>query len=107
MVPLEHHHLDLPQEVVPHPQLVPPDLEVTTLSSQHLLLFLTEPRSATSKEPPHISLGHPHPRYRTTCPQALPIALPPSGDKYPQNLPQPRLEEHVMALHQGHRNNAS
>jgi hypothetical protein len=98
MVPLEHHHLALPQEVVPHLLLAPPDLEVAAKSSQCLLLLFSEPWSATSTEPPHTALGCPCPRYATTCPRALPVASPPSGDEYPQTLPQPQLKDHVMAL---------
>jgi hypothetical protein len=79
MVPLEHHHLVPSQEVVPHPQSVPPDLEVAAQSSQHLLLLLSIPWSTTPMEPPHTSLGHPRLGSVTTCPRALPIALPPSG----------------------------
>jgi hypothetical protein len=107
MVPLDHHLLALPQAVVPHPLSVPPDLEVITRSSQHLLLLLVEPRSTTSVELLHTTLGRPHPRCMTKCPQAHPVAPPPSGDEYPQNLPCPWPEEHVMALHQGRQNNVS
>jgi hypothetical protein len=81
------------------PLSVPLDLEVAAQSLQHLLLLLSEPWSATSMKPPQTALGFPHSRYMTTCPQALPVSLPPSGSEYPQNLPRPRPEEHVMDLH--------
>jgi hypothetical protein len=98
-VPLEHHLLALPQAVVPHLLSVPPDLEVTAQSSQHLPLLPAEPWSARSVEPPHTAPGHPRPGCATTCHQALPIAPLPSGGEYPQNLPRPRPEEPVMVLH--------
>jgi hypothetical protein len=50
-------------------------------------------------EPPHTTLGHPHPRYTTTSTEALLVAPTPSDDEYPQTLPWPRPKEHVMALH--------
>jgi hypothetical protein len=37
------------------------------------------PWSATPTKLPHTSLGLPHPGSMTTCPRALPVALPPSG----------------------------
>jgi hypothetical protein len=106
-VPLEHHLLPLPQAVVPHPLLVPPDREVTVRSSQHLLLLLAAPRPATSVELPHTAPGCPHPGCVTTCPQACPVAPPPGGDEYPQNLPRHPPEEHAMARHLGHQNDVS
>jgi hypothetical protein len=58
-------------------------------------------------EPPHTAPGCPHPGYVTTCPQARPVAPPPGGDEYPQNLLRHLPEEHVMARHLGHQTSVS
>jgi hypothetical protein len=54
-----------------------------------LLQLLSGPRSATPPEHPHTAPGLPHPGSMTTCPQALPVVPPLSGDENPQTLPRP------------------
>jgi hypothetical protein len=106
-VPLEHHHLPLPQAVVAHPLLVPPALEVVVRSSQHQLLLPVVPRPAMAVESPHTAPGCPHPGCATTCPQARPVTPPPGDGVCPQNLLRHPPEEHVMAQHQGHQTDVS
>jgi hypothetical protein len=104
-VPLSHHH-HLPQAVVDHPQ-DPPAPEAGIHSSSLQALLLTALWPAMVAAPPHTAPGSSLPAYASTCPQAHPATPSPDNGVCLQNPLQSPPEERVMALHQGHRTNAS